>query len=217
MGLDFNFDDIDLEQHVSENQLEIDLYDELITITDAEPDDQIRLLAARTLVGNHNADDKPESIRITGSLARVSPAIGAPALQGQIVARQDETFLTPPPPNGAKSQPLPSINPVSQETRPQVPPTHPPTVIGHKPQPIQTATPAPIPSPPRAETNPPPAVVEQPVPQPPRVARPPAPVPLPSKAAPVVPVTASGPRCQDCGQPAGELDMICIECGAFLG
>src|SRR5215469_10752667 len=62
MGLDFSFDDISLDEKVSREQLEIDLYDELITISDAEPDEQVRMLSAKpAAVVNQQEDDKPES------------------------------------------------------------------------------------------------------------------------------------------------------------
>src|SRR5262252_3896485 len=84
VGLEFSFDDISLDEKVSREQLEIDLYDELITISDAEPDEQVRMLSAKpAAVVNQQEDDKPESIRVTGSLGREHTAperLAMPAL-----------------------------------------------------------------------------------------------------------------------------------------
>jgi hypothetical protein len=220
MGLEFSFDDVSLDQQVSGDQLEIDLYDELITISDAEPDEQVRLLSARPQATGYRQDDKAESIRVTGSLAR-GPASGGLAMPDQIIPAQDDPFAAAPPPNSTRPRPLPGPSPVPRETRPQVPPTPlptPPAVAGQRPaQPIQPEFSAPIPAPKTREMTPPGTLHQQPAPQPPRVQRPPSSVSAPGSAAPVVSAETPGNKCQDCGQPAGDLDMICIECGAFLG
>jgi hypothetical protein len=218
MELEFSFDEISLDQQVSREQLEIDLYDELITISDAEPDEQMRLLAARPQVGSVREADRPESIRITSSLAKV-PTTSVSGTSSQIVAGQGPVSITPALPNGAPSQPLPSINPYSAEGPREATPV-PPRVAVQKPEPlppaVPTAIPPDFPGSKTGEIPTPRALVQQPVGEPSGVARPSAPVAPAITADPAV-QAASGIKCQDCGQLAGELDMICIECGAFLG
>jgi hypothetical protein len=252
MGLEFSFDDISLDQQVSREQLEIDLYDELITISDAEPDDQIRMLSSKpAAVSSHQENDKPESIRVTGSLGR-ERAFGEtppmPAAAGFEQASKPAAATHPPlPASPRKSAPLPyppaadpslaadpGNTPLPSAYRPAadtstVAAAPPPN--GQRPAPVQPVPPRPM----TAEPAPPPA--EWPPEAPPRQARPQPPVPTPvfqappapsrsaplppappkAAPAPVVAVTGSINRCPDCGQPAGDLDMICIECGGFIG
>src|SRR5260370_30560355 len=103
MGLEFRFYEISLDQQVSKEQLEIDLYDELITITDADPDEQVRLLAVRPVVGGSKQDDKPESIRVTGSLGKELSPTAASVAPGEIAAHMTGMPVMAPPSNGAKS------------------------------------------------------------------------------------------------------------------
>jgi len=250
MGLEFSFDDISLDQQVSREQLEIDLYDELIEISDAEPDDQIRMLSSKpAAVSSHQENDKPESIRVTGSLGKERVVAETPATSASEEQASKPAAVTHPPlpASPRKSAPLPyppaadlslaadpGNTPPPSAYRPAadssivaaVPPPN-----GQRPAPVR---PAPPPRPMTAEPGPSPAewlleaAPRQAVPQPPLpspvLQAPPvpsrsAPLPPPPKAAPVPVVADSGSvnRCPDCGQPAGDLDMICIECGGFIG
>ncbi|HKF57376.1 MAG TPA: hypothetical protein VKJ45_18105 [Blastocatellia bacterium] len=249
MGLEFSFDDISLDQQVSREQLEIDLYDELIEISDAEPDEQIRMLSSKPAAVSSQEDDKPESIRVTASLGkeRVVAEIPATSASDEQASKPAAPVTHPPlPASPRKSAPLPyppgadlslaadpGNTPLPSAYRPAadssiVAAAPPPN--GQRPAPVHpapprlmTAEPAPLPA-----VRPPEAAPRQAMPQPPLpppvLQGPPAPprsapLPLPPKAAPVPVVADSGSvnRCPDCGQPAGDLDMICIECGGFIG
>jgi hypothetical protein len=231
MGLEFSFDDT-LDQQVSRDQLEIDLYDELITISDAEPDEQVRMLATKpaTVVG-HQENDKPESIRVTGSLGRERGMSDAPAMPIGIGPEQASMPADGPPPanpaqsaailpgsatptasNGQNLAParLASATPMTAERRP-APVEWPPDAPT-----MHVKPPLPLPTPTAQALAPPPKSALPPVAPPRAVAPPPV---APPKAAPVtaVPDTRFVNKCPDCGQPAGDLDMICIECGGFIG
>src|SRR5262249_16265658 len=138
MGVEFNFDEISLDQKVSREQLEIDLYDELVTISDAEPEEQVKLLSAKPAVAVSHEGDKPESIRVTGYLgkdhslavAQVLPAPHAPELTEIPVAAR--------PANVAKSQPLPAAYPPPLAAGPEFP--APPN--GQKPASVQSPGPS---------------------------------------------------------------------------
>jgi hypothetical protein len=239
MGLEFSFDDANLDQQVSRDQLEIDLYDELITISDAEPDEQVKMLATKpATVAGHQGNDKPESIRVTGSLGRERAMGEAPPMPSPAWPEQDSMPAAgAPPARPAKSAPLPSAYPAVADPGNMAVPTNP---NGQKPVPVRPVSPnpmpaerrpapverPPVPAPmqvptqhplPSAEVQAPPRRVSQQLAAPPRAAAPP-PV-APPRAAPVMPVpeTRFVNKCPDCGQPAGDLDLICIECGGFIG
>jgi hypothetical protein len=183
MGLDFSFDEISMDQRVSQEPIEIDLYDELITISDAEPDEQVRLLAIRPPAAGAKTDDMPESITVTGSLAKEQAPASVPVMASQTTAARTEIPVAPPPPNGTQPEPTVTAIPSLRTREITLPP----------PQ-IQPAV---------AEA------LRQPQPSAPLQ----KPSPAPAKVAPKASINV----CSDCGQPAGELDMICIECGAFIG
>jgi hypothetical protein len=200
MGPEFSFDEISLDQHASREQLEIDLYDELVTITDAEPDEQIRLLAVKPPAPVGPAEpDRPESIRITGSLAK-----------DQSPANPPVTPLAVAGPYG-KPDPAGGAYPAPEATAPEVRKPSPP-LNGRNSGAIQPSNPGPT----TPEIAPPLPQVQAPAPAP-RKTQLAAPVPPPSKPVRTGPAQASVQKCPDCGQPAGELDMICIECGTFIG
>jgi hypothetical protein len=249
MGLEFSFDDISLDQQVSREQLEIDLYDELIEISDAEPDEQIRMLSSKpAAVASHQESDKPESIRVTGALGRERVVAETPATSTSDEQASKPAAATHPPlpasPRKSAPLPYPPVADLSLAADPgnlPLPSAYRPAADtsivaaapppnGQRPAPVRPAPPMPItaePAPVPAEW-PPEAGPRQVMPQPPLPSpvlqappTPPRSAPLPPlpKAAPVAVVADSGfvNRCPDCGQPAGDLDMICIECGAFIG
>jgi len=211
MGLEFSFDEISLDQKVSRDQLEIDLYDELVTISDAEPEEQVRLLAVKPAVPVALEDDKPESIRVTGSLGKDHLLAETPILRVPIASEQTEFPVAPRPAGIAKSGPLPTAYPPMPGEAPALPVTHLP-LNGQNSGPFQSTGPSQrtteIQPPPQAR---PPVVVAPTGPQP-SAPHPPAPAPVPTAS-----TAGSTGACPDCGKPAGELDMICIECGAFIG
>ncbi len=203
MTLEFSFDEISLDQKVSREQLEIDLYDELVTISDAEPEEQVRLLAVKPAVPISPQDDKPESIRVTGSLGKEHSMTGTPFSTVPKVAQQTEAPIAARHDIVEKPEPLP----LAIDARPGLPVT---PLNGHKPNPVKP----PAPSPRTKEIQPPaqaPAFAPSKNPEP---STPPRPAPSPVPTASAEPLAG---ECPDCGKPAGELDMICIECGAFIG
>jgi len=205
MGLDFNFDEISLDQKASRDQLEIDLYDELVTISDSEPEDQVRLLAVARPAAHPTESDRPESIRITGSLSkeqRPRPGVAKPP---EPTAGQSEPFVIPARVNGAKSQHG------HESTHPRSVPLPGVPVPGAAPQ-APVAPPLPLPKvPQRSQTAAPSDARSQLSAARPDIVPDAAQTRVPAPGAPQI------TRCANCGQPAGDLDMICIECGAFIG
>jgi hypothetical protein len=207
MGLEFRFDEISLDQQVSSEQVEIDLYDELITISDAAPEEQVRLLAIKPALDNPIEGDGPESIRVTGSPGKEQLPATGPGGTTEPVIQRAEVPIVAPSPYGRNSQPLNSPNLVTPANQPQAAST--PHSNGQKSEPQQPATPAAKP----ADTILPPTPVHPGLAAPPRQGQ-----RVPTALPPSPPVIAAPANvCPDCGQAAGELDMICIECGAFIG
>src|SRR5262245_55050147 len=214
MGLEFSFDEISLDQKVSRDQLEIDLYDELITISDAEPEEQVSLLAVKPAVPVVQADDKPESIRITGSLGKEHLLMATPVSPAPTAAEQIEIAVDARPANVARPQSIPAPYPPPVGAGPGFP-VAPPAPNGPRSAPTQPSDQTPGPSPKPKEVQPPPQAAA-PIFTRSKELQPPLPVP-PAPRVPLASANASASSCPDCGNPAGELDMICIDCGAFIG
>ena len=208
MGLEFSFDEISLDQQASSEQLEIDLYDELVTIAVAEPEEQVRLLATTPAPMPGRAEpDKPESIRVTGSLGKEQ------FQAGMLVAPAEIPVQTEAPIPAPQLKAMPPEAPEYPHARAPLwsgdISEHPAPTNGERPHPLQPA--GAVREADKATPPPKPQVPPHPQDSQPR-----------PKAPPVPPVLAAPPAapavtCPDCGREAGELDMICIECGAFIG
>jgi len=212
MGLEFSFDEISLDQKVSGEQLEIDLYDELATISEAEPEEQVRLLAVKPVVAVSHQDDKPESIRITGSAGKEHSLAAAPTLPVPVAPEPTWIPLDARPAGIAKAELLHPAYPLPQAAAHELPLAPPAPPNRRNSGAFQSSGQSP-----RTKEIQGPARAQAPVSD--QTKSPQTPGPLP-KAAATVPTVSAEPlpgACPDCGNPASELDMICIECGAFIG